>query len=191
MLSSSVTYLVKFGHRGELGFFAVADSWAAQRGQRVLVQSQRGQELGEILCRASPRHRQLLGNFIPGRLLRPATEADESRARAARRQALEIVAALGQFIDQHHYPVIILDLELFLDGQGILQYLGPPAGELPDLVQIVRRDFALSISLQNLAAPSTCGECAGCARACCGGEEIQAAHCPTGCGPGQRRWSLL
>lgn len=174
-----------------------------QRGQRVVVQSGRGLELGVVLCLATPQHRRLLGRLVGGRLLRQATPADEQSARAARRQAQAVVAAAQRFVAGHDWPVTILDLELFLDGcQGIMQYLGPPENELAPLVQALTHEFALVLRLENLAAPALMGSqpsgrgcCggSGCASGCCWWGYDQATCFAPGCWEGgvSRRWSLL
>ena len=63
-------YLVNYGQAGYLGRFLAAASYG--RGDRVVVCSERGVELGTILCEAGT-----LGPNGAGEVIRSATDADE------------------------------------------------------------------------------------------------------------------
>src|SRR5262245_14541968 len=77
-------YLVSHGAGGAVGRFAAVGGLACRRGDRVVVESRRGLELGVVLCPTTPRHARLLPDPAVGRLVRRATEADEAEARRLR-----------------------------------------------------------------------------------------------------------
>ena len=77
-------YLVRYGLAGEFGRFRADCPLALSRGARVVVRSQRGVELGEVMRPATPRHAAYLPNTSVGRLLRPAG-AEEITSRRRRR----------------------------------------------------------------------------------------------------------
>src|SRR5205823_6165726 len=64
-----------------VGRFAAEPGLCCARGDRVVVESRRGMELGAVLCPTTPRHARLLPDPALGRLVRLATAADETEAR--------------------------------------------------------------------------------------------------------------
>ena len=71
----AVEYLVNHGKSGGFGRFAGA--LALRRGERVVIQSQRGLEIGTVLCPATSGHIQLLAATSTGRIVRRAETADD------------------------------------------------------------------------------------------------------------------
>src|SRR6516162_3667615 len=74
-------YLVSHGKSGAFGRFVPALPLDCRRGDAVVVQSQRGLELGVVLCPVTDSHMRFLGHTAVGPLLRRATPADANAAR--------------------------------------------------------------------------------------------------------------
>ena len=72
----SDAYVVRYGRMRALGEFRDLASAGHVRGDQVVIRSDRGTELGEVLCAASERTSQYMGNFARGEILRPATADD-------------------------------------------------------------------------------------------------------------------
>ena len=72
----SKTYVVRFGQMRQLGEYTGLADQEHPRGQRVVVRSDRGTELGEVLCPATDRTALFLENPIQGQILRPASPED-------------------------------------------------------------------------------------------------------------------
>src|SRR5579863_4671102 len=70
-------FLVSYGKSGGLGSFSAAQPLALERGDRVIVDTPRGRELGTVLCPASVRQSRLLGAVASGAIVRPVTTADD------------------------------------------------------------------------------------------------------------------
>src|SRR5262249_60728152 len=75
-------YLGNYGCSGDFARFREVEPLACRRGDRVVVRSGRGLELGTVMCGATERHGQLLASTFIGELLRPAAADDEVTARA-------------------------------------------------------------------------------------------------------------
>ena len=69
-------YLVQYGRSAYVGRFAVAGGLTTSRGDRVVVRTPRGVELGEVLCGADDRFAGGLDPAAGGELLRPAGPDD-------------------------------------------------------------------------------------------------------------------
>jgi len=195
--SSACEYLVSHGKSGAFGRFAAALPLACERGAKVVVQSQRGLELGSVLCQATARHARLLGDTSVCALLRQATPLDE--ATAARMELLgQTLFAEGRSLAaEMGIAVEVLDVEVLLDGQhAIVQHLSSEQSDLTPFALALAQRHPINIFLENLAiaheaalpeeeAHGGCGE-PGCGRASGGG----CTSCGTGggcssCGTGK------
>ena len=95
--SASTEYLVSYGLTGELGRFS-APAGGLARWMRVILQTSRGVEIGEVLRPASPRLGELMGDAPAGDLLRPATTDDERRAAEQAAMAAAFRAAVARVL---------------------------------------------------------------------------------------------
>jgi hypothetical protein len=182
--SPACEYLVSHGKDGAFGRFAASVPLAYARGQRVVVKSQRGLEIGFVLCAVTSGHVRLLGKAPVCDLLRTATRADEETA-----VSMEL---LGQalFQDARHLagklglPFEVVDVEVLLDGeQAIVQHLSSPELDATPLVEELGRRHHLRILLENLANPAAGSEedAHGCGKPDCG--RVNGAGC-SDCGSG-------
>jgi hypothetical protein len=113
---SAAGYLVQYGRSGFVGRFASADPLAFARGDRAVVRTPRGTEVGTILCEATDRFARHLDTRSGGELLRAVSTADgaeEARLAALGAELLEAADAAG-------LPVAFADAEPLLDGTVIL-----------------------------------------------------------------------
>src|SRR5687767_10787269 len=97
---------------------------SCRRGDRVVVRSPRGLELGTVLCPSSDRQRRLLMHTPVGEILRLGSGEDERVAGQRQELSQEIIGAARGLADAATLPLEILDAEVLLDGQlAILLYL--------------------------------------------------------------------
>ena len=182
-------FVVSFGKSGALGAFNAPAPLVLRRGDRVVVRTPRGIEVGSVLCAASVRQARLLGATGVGELLRPLAPADTDRLPELDRLAQELYAAARAQSDD--LGIAILDVEVLLDGQqAIVQYLGD-AANVDRLAQALEARFALAVRMENLAQPvHEREEHGGCDKPDCGREAGGCSSCSTGggcssCGSGK------
>src|SRR4051812_10127351 len=75
------TYLARHGAMRFLGEFTPEGESVYNRGWRVLLRTERGLEVGELLCEATPRAMQLITEPTTGHIVRRLTAADEVEAK--------------------------------------------------------------------------------------------------------------
>jgi cell fate regulator YaaT (PSP1 superfamily) len=172
---------VSHGKSGAFGLFAADVSLALERGDRVVIVSSRGQEIGSVLCPANSRHGLYLGPSPPGKLLRRATSEDESGLARFADLGQAIFADSRALAQQLHLPVEIIDVDILLDrSQAILQFLGPSDADFNDFVKALVSRHQLSIHLENLALPQEPDQVhGGCGKPDCG--RVNGGGCTT-CG---------
>jgi hypothetical protein len=179
-------YLVSYGKSGAFGRFAPATALGCLRGDTVVVQSQRGLELGVVLCPATPRQARLLGKACVGVLLRQATPQDT--AAAGRLDALgQLLFADGcRLAAELGIAVGVLDVEVLLDGRhAVVQHLSPDSLDPTPFAETLSRRHDVTVLLENLATPlgePVVDEAAGgCGKPGCG--RASGSGC-TSCGTG-------
>src|SRR5437660_503767 len=72
-------YIVRHGIMRFLGDFEPLEGVAYARGDEVVVRSDRGQEVGQVLCPASPQAIELLTEPTRGQIVRPLSADDHQR----------------------------------------------------------------------------------------------------------------
>jgi hypothetical protein len=172
-------YLVSHGNTGGFGRFAAVPPLTCHRGERVVVESARGLEMGEVLCSATPGHVRLLVGTAAGRLLRRATPDDECDAKRFRARSHQLCMESRALAADLGLPLEVLDAELLLDGRRlILQHLAWAECDATLLVNGLAHAHDLVVRLESLAMPAAapaleeeqggCGQ-PGCGRASGGG----------------------
>lgn len=158
-------FLIRYGALGWVGRFGTVDGVECQFRDRVVVQTERGLEVGEVL--ADPADGTGVTNGKPtGEVLR-VVASDELRQFGQRRRELfpvlisESTAALTEAV----LPLEIVDGELLFDGESaVLYFLGESHPDAGPLVTDVARQHGLErIELCPLIdpPPTGCGSC-GC-----------------------------
>jgi hypothetical protein len=177
-------YLVGYGVSGEFGRFAADTDLECQPGDRVVIRSRRGVEIGTVLCPATAGHLLALAAQPVRPILRRLTPADEAvqdqldrLAERAFAEAQALVACLG-------LPVAVLDVEALADPRLlVVHYLG--GTDYRDLVHRLSTTFDCLVEMSpwdlvpdTPLAPreaSCCGSCqdgscagGGCGQRSCG-----------------------
>src|SRR6478736_7634061 len=141
------TYLIRYGSMGRVGKFT-ADSAGYGRGQTVVVRSERGTELGEVLVAISSP----LPGALPtasARLLRAAGPDDLERARLAESYRSDRFALCQKVFQDGVWPLELVDVEPLLDDRRtVLHYLGPHRLDTAGLLSAFRSSYDLDVMLE-------------------------------------------
>jgi len=170
------THLVRVGVMGNVGRFASPDGVHYPRGRRVIVRTQRGLEVGEVLA-ACDGHPEL----ADGTLLRAMTLEDSLLEARLVKNREEAYASCARRIAEMGLPTTLIDVEHLFDGQSLVFYflgqIGPElealTGELADLYDAKARFREFARTVEEGCGPGCgtedaegvgCGSCAtGCA----------------------------
>jgi cell fate regulator YaaT (PSP1 superfamily) len=166
-------YLLSYGLVGDFGRFRSAKPLVCGRGERVVVRSHRGVEIGEVLREATPGHAHFLPNTSVGQLLRRITVEDERTARQRSERAQHLLERAARLALELNLPLELLDAEVLLDGEhAILHHLRGTACDVRPFVSTLSREFELHIALADLTRPqgilAADEEDHGCGREGCG-----------------------
>ncbi|HWY85416.1 MAG TPA: PSP1 C-terminal domain-containing protein [Gemmataceae bacterium] len=163
-------YLVSHGKSGGLGSFTAHMSQVLRRGDRVVIDSPRGREVGTILCAASVRQSRMLGAIATGSIVRPLAAGDATALTELRATEQRLFEAGRELARAQSLPVEVLDVDVLFDERAILQYVGPQETPLDEFARTLSQAFHLDIRLENLALPKESAELHdhGCGKPDCG-----------------------
>src|SRR2546423_15643554 len=112
----AASYIARHGAMRFLGEFQ-AGEFAYARGQTVVVRTERGQELADLLCEASPQTVQMLSEPTKGEVLRTLTPDDREQAARLRQAEVEEFHTCNRFIGGRHLQMELVDVEHLFGGE--------------------------------------------------------------------------
>jgi cell fate regulator YaaT (PSP1 superfamily) len=149
--SPNSTYLVRHGAMRFLGEFKPVPGVATQRGDTVILQTERGTEGGEVLCPASPQAIASIPEPTGGDLLRVATLEDRNKLREIRDSRNADYAIGTRLIEQHHLPMQLVDIERIFGGERLVFYfISESRVDFRELVKSLAREFHSRIELRQI-----------------------------------------
>jgi cell fate regulator YaaT (PSP1 superfamily) len=158
-------FLVRFGALGWVGRFGTVDGVECRFRDQVVVQTERGIELGEVLADSSEGAAVASGKPT-GEVLRVATGDEVQQFNQRRRLLVSVlISQAAKSLAEAALPLEIVDGELLFDGESaVLYFLGESHPDAGPLASDVAREHGLErIELCPMVDPpaSGCGSC-GC-----------------------------
>lgn len=197
-------HLVRVGALGRVGRFAAPDGRVRRRGKRVVVRTERGLELGEVLAppRESPRPYEAeshdahdaqpmtsAGPELDGELLRAMTPADELLEKRLEARTNAAFERCSNAVAERGLPVTLIDVEHLFDGRGLYFYfLGAEvaeresAAEWERLVRELAAEYEAVVQFQKFAEAVEQGCGPDCGTKACGTSDAGAGEGGSGCG---------
>ena len=143
-------WIVRHGAMRFLGEFD-PDNGAYARGQEVVVRTERGLELGQVLCPSTSRAVELIGEPTRGRIVRVQTERDRAereRLREAERGEMETCT---RFVEQRRLQMELVDVEHLFGGERIIFYfLAEKRVDFRELVKDLAREYQTRIEMRQI-----------------------------------------
>jgi cell fate regulator YaaT (PSP1 superfamily) len=144
-------YIVRHGAMRLLGEFAAIDCPPFDRGARVVVRTDRGQEVGDILCPSTPQAVAYLPEPTRGDILRPMTDDDRRREELLRANSGKQFDAAAKLVAAHKLQMQLVDVEPLFGGERLLFYfLAEKRVDFRELVRAMAREFQTRIELRQI-----------------------------------------
>jgi cell fate regulator YaaT (PSP1 superfamily) len=145
------TYIVRYGQMRSLGEYGGLEGQEHPRGQRVVVRSDRGTELGEVLSPATDRTAMFLENPYRGEILRVATPEDlAAGSRLAGFQEQGFATCL-EFIRKRRLQMDLVDVEAIFGRERIVfYYLAEKRVDFRELVKDLARALQTRIEMRQI-----------------------------------------
>jgi hypothetical protein len=176
-------YLIRDGVMGYVGRFRASPDCAGPlgRGQSVVIRTDRGVELGEVLipldeagaARAQPADLQ--------RVIRPAGPDDLDRSRRAEAGRSDRFAVCRRVLEDEGWPWDLVDVEPLLeDGVTVIQYLGPHHLDVAAIRARFRMTCDLDVVLEPVGTDFDEAVEGGCGSGGCGSGGCGSGGCGSG-----------
>jgi cell fate regulator YaaT (PSP1 superfamily) len=134
-----------------LGEFEPGPDTDYARGSRVVVQTDRGLEAGEVLCPAQPRALEILSEPTHGQIVRPLTDADRGQLDRSREAEAHEFEVCQRFIQQRKLQMELVDVEHLFGGERIIFfYLAEKRVDFRELVKDLARAFQTRIEMRQI-----------------------------------------
>ncbi len=145
-------YIVRYGLTRQVAEFGVRGRGEYARGASVVVKSDRGHELGEVLCVASDRTREYLGSTeSKGNILHELNDQDRKKLDELRLQEPEEFRGGRELIAEHHLAMQLIDVEHLLgDERLVFYYVSEARIDFRDLVKSLANRFKIRIEMRQV-----------------------------------------
>ncbi|HEV3262688.1 MAG TPA: regulatory iron-sulfur-containing complex subunit RicT [Gemmataceae bacterium] len=144
-------YIVRHGVMRQLGEFEAAGEVPCARGTAMIVRSDRGLEVGDVLCEASPRAVELISEPTHGQILRPLSGDDHAaleRIHEAERREFD---SCRRFIEERRLQMDLVDVEHLFGGERIVFYfLSEKRVDFRELVKDLAREYQTRIEMRQI-----------------------------------------
>ncbi len=167
-------HLVRWSAMGHVAAFSSADTARYPRGTRVVLRTERGLELGEILAPqaespTAPR---------AGTIIRAMTEQDHLLETRLSKNRLEAYDACQRKLDELGLDTALIDVEHLFDGRSLIFYF---LGDQPPALARVTDELAEAYDAQVQFRAFTDAVVAGCGPDCGTENAAGCGSCGTGC----------
>jgi len=144
-------YIARHGAMRALGDFDAGEGALFARGQTVIARTDRGLEVADLLCEATPRALALIAEPTHGQIVRPMTAEDrreEARVQESERREL---AYCQQLIGQRNLQMELVNVEHLFGGERIVFYfLAEKRVDFRELVKDLAREFRTRIEMRQI-----------------------------------------
>jgi cell fate regulator YaaT (PSP1 superfamily) len=144
-------YVVRYGAMRFLGVFSHSGGKDYARGMKVITRTDRGLEIGEVLCEATPEVLQQIRDPGAGQILREMTAEDRNELIRLRRQAKEEFAICRKQVERLELKMQLIDVEHFFGGERVVvYYLSETRVDFRELVRALAGEFQTRVEMRQI-----------------------------------------
>lgn len=148
---ASAKYIVRHGAMRLMGEFVAPPATAFDRGARVIARTDRGLEIGDVLCPATPQAVLYLPEPTRGEIVRLVTDEDRRREEQVQANARQQFDTGARLVAEHRLAMQLVDVECLFGGERIVFYfLAEKRVDFRELVRAMAREFQTRIELRQI-----------------------------------------
>jgi cell fate regulator YaaT (PSP1 superfamily) len=145
------SFVVRYGQMRHIGEYESVEGRPHSRGERVVVRSDRGTELGEILCPATDRTASFLENPFRGQILRVATPEDLEVEQHLVDRVEQGLAACREYVTKRRLQMDLVDVEAIFGGERmVFYYVSEKRVDFRELVKDLARALQTRIEMRQI-----------------------------------------
>lgn len=147
----SRNYIARHGSMRFLGEFTPENGRIFSRGTQAVLLTNRGHEIGEILCESNAKVVEMIADPTSGKVLRPVNEEDQQKQNELSHAELVEFDACCEFILQRKLQMELVDVEHLFGGERIIFYfLAEKRVDFRELVKDLAREFRTRIEMRQI-----------------------------------------
>lgn len=144
-------WIVRHGVMRFLGDFEPGEGIVFHRGSRVLARTDRGLEMGDVLCETSPRSMEMIAEPTHGQIIRLLTADDQEAAGRLKEKERQEFDVCQRFIQQRQLQMALVDVEHLFGGERVIFYfLSEKRVDFRELVKDLAREFQTRIEMRQI-----------------------------------------
>jgi cell fate regulator YaaT (PSP1 superfamily) len=134
-----------------MGEFEAAEGASYPRGAKVVVRTERGLEVGEVLCDATPRAVELIGEPTRGEIQRELSAGDQEELERIRDREQREIDYCSKIVEQRQLQMELVDVEHIFGGERIVFYfLAEKRVDFRDLVKDLAKEYKTRIEMRQI-----------------------------------------
>lgn len=144
-------WIVRHGVMRFLGDFEPGEGVPCSRNSRVLARTERGLEVGDVLCQANPQALGMITEPTHGQIVRILTAEDQTAFERLREKERQEFDTCSRFIQQRQLQMALVDVEHLFGGERIVFYfLSEKRVDFRELVKDLAREFQTRIEMRQI-----------------------------------------
>jgi cell fate regulator YaaT (PSP1 superfamily) len=147
-----VKYIVRYGAMRILGVFSYTELVTFLHGHRVILRTPRGQEIGTILCPATPETlAHIKSELTEDRIIRPMTSADEVEYQRLQSNEKDEFIRCRDIIQNLNILMDLVRVEHLFGGERIIiYYVAENRVDFRELVKVLAAEFQTRIEMRQI-----------------------------------------
>jgi len=142
-------YVVRFGALRTLGVMTSRQSY--RYGDEVVARTNRGTEIGTVLCEATPVAFEAMEEPTQGRIIRRLSKDDSSQRQRMESGASKDIAVCQRCVDALKLSMELVDTERLLGGERFIVYfLADGRVDFRELVRNLAKEFQTRIEMRQI-----------------------------------------
>lgn len=143
--------VVRYGCMRTLGVLSTRGGDRFERGNRVIARTNRGLEVGVVLCEATDQAIQHLSDPPGGQILREMTLDDINEWTHLEAREAEEFEICQRIVKEHRILMQLVDLEHLFGGERIvIYYLAEERVDFRELVKVLASEFQTRIEMRQV-----------------------------------------
>lgn len=134
-----------------LGVYSTSRNETLTRGTQVVARTERGLEIGEVLCEAQGDDLDKISDPGKGQILRAMTPEDRLEVDRLRQRQTAEAAVCERFIAEMQLPMQLVDLERIFGGERLVVfYLSENRVDFRELVKRLAAEFQTRVEMRQI-----------------------------------------
>jgi cell fate regulator YaaT (PSP1 superfamily) len=148
---ASSNFIVRHGATRLLGSFTAPEGQSFSRGERVILKTDRGLELGDVLCPATEQAISHITDPTRGQILRAMSAEDRVKAEESLAQAKQQFDIACSVVEHRQLAMQLVDVERLFGGERLIFYfLSEKRIDFRELVKEMARELQMRIELRQI-----------------------------------------